>query len=131
MLNTIKVVLILSALFFLSSCAKLEDNKFKGYLVYDEELIGFFPCGRKQPYGINDNGKIDISAIYQNKKTYIREPIYFEVQAIIKLEGWFGVGLESQPVKEYLQVTAINVIGKKDKLICETRGIPREVELDP
>ena len=130
MLHYMKSITVLLVLAFLYSCSIQGHDEFKGYLVYDEELVGFYPCGDKKTFGINRDDEVNLWSIYQNTKKYIREPIYIEVKALIKKEGEYGSGLVPEPIDQYLLIKEINKIENHKEIGCDAK-VPRSRELDP
>ena len=113
---------------FLCFQAASASETYSGYIVYDEELIGFFPCGGAKPAGLSD-GKIDIPKIYKSHKSYLREPLYFEFLAIRSDVGIFGYGPTSEPVDLNLEVTKIRKIQRHSEITCGAR-VPREIKIE-
>ena len=103
---------------FLLSQVCFGSDEYKGYFVHDEEMTGFYPCGGGDALGIDLNSDIDVWSIYQNQKTYLREPIYIEATAVLSSEGLFGYGLVPEPVEKYLQISEIKKIENHAAVGC-------------
>jgi len=103
------VTAILGSSYFILEKKKhhLNFKEYKGYLVNDEEMTGFFPCGGGPSYGLSWDHEVNLRAIYQKYKTKIREPIYFEFTARETEIGDYGVGLSGQKSHSYLRVSEI------------------------
>ena len=95
MKNTFLFILIFSWPVIASA---IDQSKFKGYLVYDEEWIGFYRCGG-EVYGLDGSGGLDISAMYQREKSGLRELLYVELLAEVTNQGLYTFG-PSSPQKE-------------------------------
>lgn len=120
---------LIPALILLSFVStSLGAENFRGYLVYDEEWVGFYPCGGGEPYGINYEGELDVRSIYQSHKTYVREPIYFEVVAELSDRGDYGYGLVPEPANSYLLITQVIKIERQETMGCGAKTGIREIK---
>lgn len=108
----------LTILLLVISAPVVLAQEFEGYLVYDEEMVGFYPCGGGEPFGIDYSGDLDIRLIYQNLKTYLREPLYFKVSAEPTEFGEYGWGLIPEPASSYLKITEIKLFEKHESVVC-------------
>jgi len=104
----------LLTLSFLLASSAFGAETYSGYIVYDEEMIGFYPCGGGSPYGLAQS-KVDIQNLYRSYKEYLREPLFFELQADLVDSGAFVFGPASEPVENNIQVVKVN----------KYKGIPR------
>lgn len=101
---------------------------YSGYLVYDEEMIGFFPCGGGEPTGLS-HSDIDIRQIYRSHKSHLREPLYFEFDASQSDKGIFVYGPSSEPVDKYLEVEKVHIIQRHSEDTCGA-SIIREIKVE-
>ncbi|WP_444901372.1 hypothetical protein ACJJIG_17655 [Microbulbifer sp. SSSA007] len=101
-----------------SIIAKATDqSSFKGYLVYDEEWVGFYHCG-SDVYGLDDSSDLDIYSMYQKEKSGFRKLLYVELIAEVTNIGIYTFGLSSPPRDINLRITKIIKTEKHDSPKC-------------
>ena len=94
-----------------------DQISFNGYLVYDEEWIGFYRCGG-EVYGLDESSNLDIYSMYQKEKSGFRKLLYLELVAEITENGIYTFGLSSPPKDINLRITKIKKIENHDSPKC-------------
>ncbi|GAB2529068.1 hypothetical protein GCM10008940_34800 [Microbulbifer agarilyticus] len=94
-----------------------DQSNFKGYLVYDEEWIGFYHC-EGEVYGLDESRNLDIYSIYQKEKSGFRKLLYVELNAEVTEKGIYTFGVSSPPKDINLRITKIKKTENHDPLKC-------------
>ncbi len=104
-------------------------SAFSGYVIDDEELIGFFSCSGSKGMSFTDVGNTNISNEYALRKAKIREPIYVEFVGRIAGEGRAGWGLAGEPWERNVEIKSIKKIERIFPEDCKARA-PFEIEVE-
>lgn len=103
-------------------------QEYSGYLVVDEEMVGFFPCGGGAPFGLASDHELLANA-YRKYKQFLREPLYFVFEAKITGEGTYGIGMVDEKISRYLDANKIKRIERHERVTCGAI-IPIDVEIE-
>jgi|GEM_PF-3284373 len=95
----------------------IELSTFKGYLVDDEEMIGFWGCDAAEPTSFTDPIDIGVTERYWLLKKNIREPIYFEIEGVLSDDGGFGYGTGIDFEKN-IEIHRIITAYRIEKIMC-------------
>ncbi|MBB5213315.1 hypothetical protein [Microbulbifer hydrolyticus] len=126
--SSLAVVLLISAYFLHLERDFVSDHRtFKGYIVNDEELSGFFECGGKIGVSFTDAGKTGIYKEYSARKVKLREPIYVEVVGRITDDGGSGWGMAGEPWDQNLEIFELHRVERLLPVACGARP-PIELE---
>ena len=128
--------LLLLAAFLVPLSCFAQSRIYDGYVVYDEEMVGFYPCGGGAPLGIDYSGDLDVRSLYQNNKRYLREPLYVEVIGKETQNGLFGLGTVPEPAESYLLIEQVSSIEHHEELRCGAVTLVitdtlKEIEAEP
>ncbi|WP_444901993.1 hypothetical protein ACJJIG_02450 [Microbulbifer sp. SSSA007] len=126
--SSLAIVLLISAYFLHLERDFISDYRvFKGYIVDDEELSGFFECGGKVGVSFTDTGGTGIYKEYLARKVKLREPIYVEVVGRITDDGGPGWGMAGEPWDQNLEIRELQRIKRLLPVACGARP-PIEIE---
>ncbi|WP_444884509.1 hypothetical protein [Microbulbifer sp. PSTR4-B] len=94
-----------------------DQSSFKGYLVYDEEWIGFYCC-EGDVYGLDESSDLDIYSMYQEKKSGFRKLLYVELIAEVTNKGIYTFGPSSPPKDINLRITKVVKTENHNSPVC-------------
>jgi len=103
-------------------------SQFSGYVVDDEELIGFFSCSGSVGMSFTDIGNTGISTKYRQRKTQIREPIYVEFIGRIAGPGGPAWGMAGEPWEDNVEIKSLTKIERAFPENCKARR-PTEISV--
>lgn len=91
---------------------------FKGYIVNDEELSGFWECGGVEGRSFTDVGNTGVSSMYLNYRAVIREPVYVEFIGRVAGEGGPGWGMAGEPWGSNIEIREVQTMYREVPIKC-------------
>lgn len=118
-----------AALYYTQSVeAESQWRTFRGYIVHDEELSGFWECGGIEGRSFTDVGHSNVIRRYANYKANIREPVYIEFSGRIAGEGGRGWGLAGEPWSSNVEIREVIDMRRQMPIGCGSLAYGEKVQ---
>lgn len=128
-MNSATLVKLFLMILIASFCSSASAQKeYKGFLVIDQEMKGFFPCGGGKAVGIGEGDKL-LEKTYLKYKKSPREPLYFVFLGEETSTGEYGIGPVLAPASTYLKSDTILRVERHERITCGAK-IPSDTRIE-